>query len=147
MTTEDIPRRLVAALEALRHLGLGRNPLRTVGISPPQLALLDWIARHPATRLREVAAGLGVSSPTASVALRRLEELGLVVRRPDPRDRRAVRFSLTPQGTALHREAERFRRLQAEGILAGLDPEEREELVRLLEKAVAAMESRKEAGS
>ncbi|MCD5407750.1 MarR family winged helix-turn-helix transcriptional regulator [Candidatus Bipolaricaulota bacterium] len=132
--------KLVRLLEALRGLELGQNPLRDVGISPPQFALLDWIARNEGARLRQIAAGLGVTPPTASVALRRLEELDLVERRPDPRDRRAVRFALTPEGRALQRRAERFKRRRARTILAPLSPAERETLVRLLEKALAALE-------
>ncbi|MGY4707709.1 MarR family winged helix-turn-helix transcriptional regulator [Candidatus Bipolaricaulota sp. J31] len=136
----ELEGRLVRLLEALRGLELGLNPLRDVGISPPQCALLDWIARNEGARLREIATGLGVTPPTVSVALRRLEELGLVERRPDPRDRRAVRFTLTPEGKALQRRAAGFKHRRARTLLAPLSPAERETLVRLLEKALSALE-------
>ncbi len=138
MDTRDQVDELVWLLEALRGLDIERNPLRDVGISPPQFALLDWVARHPGTKLKEIAAGLGVTPPTVSVALQRLEQAGLVSRRRDPRDRRVARFFPTPRGKALHLKAERFKRQRAERLLAALTPKERAELVRLLAKAMGA---------
>jgi len=119
-------------------LELARNPLRDVGISPPQFALLDQIAREPGTTLGEIAAALGVTPPTISAGLRRLEELGLATKRRDPEDRRNLRVFLTAEGKTLHRKAEKFRRRRAERLLSPLTPAERAELVRLLEKALRA---------
>jgi len=48
---------------------------------------------------------LGVSRPTVSRMLASLEELGLVVRRPDQNDRRQILVALTEAGRALIREA------------------------------------------
>jgi len=134
--------RFVELLEELRRLELARNPLRGIGISPPQFALLDRIARKPGATLGEIAAALGVTPPTISVALRRLEELKLVRKSRDPRDRRNIRVYLTAKGEALHREAAEFKRLRAERLLSPLPPAERAELVRLLEKALRATEER-----
>ncbi|NOX45152.1 MAG: MarR family transcriptional regulator [Caldiserica bacterium] len=144
MVEKELVDQLVRLLEGLRGLGLEHNPLRDVGISPPQFALLDWVARHPGARLGEIAAGLGVTPPTVSVAVQRLEEAGLVIRRRDPGDRRVVRLFPTPRGAALHRKAEGFKRLRAEKLLAALAPAERAELVRLLAKAIHAVAGERE---
>ena len=61
--------------------------------------------------------------------LRRLEQAGLAERLPDPRDRRAVRFFLTPKGKRLHSRALRFRWGKARLLLAGLTSQEREVLL------------------
>jgi DNA-binding MarR family transcriptional regulator len=50
---------------------------------------------------------LGVSRPTVSRMLASLEELGLVLRRADSKDRRQVFVALTDAGRALLRAAER----------------------------------------
>ncbi len=132
--------RLLGLLERLRRLGLGRHPLGAGGISSPQLALLDWIARSPGSRLGEVASGLGLTPPTVSVGLRRLERAGLVERLSDLQDRRAVRFFLTPKGKRLHRRALQFRRRKAQLLLANLTPQEQEVLLDLLDKAIRGAE-------
>ena len=141
MAIEDLyVDRLLGLLDRLRRLRLDRHPLGVEGISPPQLALLDWVARAPGSRLGEAASGLGLTPPTVSVGLRRLEQIGLVERLPDPRDRRAVRFFLTPKGKRLYSKALQFRRRKARLLLAGLTPQEREVLLDLLDKAIRGAE-------
>ena len=74
------------------------------------------------------------------MGLRRLERAGLAERLPDPRDRRAVRFFLTPKGKRLYGKALRFRWHTARPLLAGLMPQEREMLLDLLDKAIRGAE-------
>lgn len=76
------------------------------GLSPTQgqiLALLDS-RKGTGARLTEVAAGLGVSTPTTSDAVKALVEKGLVRKEPAKDDARAIALVLTPQGK---REASR----------------------------------------
>jgi DNA-binding MarR family transcriptional regulator len=54
----------------------------------------------------ELRGQLGVSRPTVSRMLGSLEELGLVLRKPDSKDRRQVFVALTEAGRALIRSAE-----------------------------------------
>jgi len=46
----------------------------------------------------DLAVRMGTSAPTASRAVDALDELGLVDRKPDPGDRRALQLDLTPEG-------------------------------------------------
>jgi DNA-binding MarR family transcriptional regulator len=62
-----------------------------------RLALFELVDQGP-LRLADLAARMGTSPPTASRAVDALGELGLVDRRPDPDDRRAVQLDLTPEG-------------------------------------------------
>lgn len=103
-------------------------------------ALRAHIAQQPGCRLKELALGLGVSSPTVSVAVRHLEDKGLVGRQSDPEDRRAVQLFLTPQGKSLNRRAESFRKEKARRLLAGLASEDRSALLKLLQRALDAAE-------
>jgi DNA-binding MarR family transcriptional regulator len=60
------------------------------------------VARGP-VRASDLAAWQGVDKSTISTQVRRLEERGLVARRPDPADRRAVLFTATARGRKLRR--------------------------------------------
>jgi len=132
--------RLLNLFDRLRKQALDQNPLKDSGVTGPQLALLNWIAASPECSLREIAAGLGLTAPTVSVGVRKLEAAGLVERRPDPEDGRAIQISLTQQGQALHGQARTFRREKMGRLLAGLTPEEGAALLALLEKAIVAAE-------
>ena len=132
--------RLLHLFERLRQLRFGRNPLQGSGVTMPQLTLLDWVTQSPGCGLQELADGLGLSAPTVSVAVRRLEEDGLLQRRPDPEDGRAIQISPTTEGRALHGRARTFRREKMRRLLAGLTPGEVETLLALLGKAVAIAE-------
>src|SRR3954454_23041143 len=50
------------------------------------------------SRLTDLARGAHMSPPAVGELVDELEELGYVVRRPDPRDRRAKLIVLTPKG-------------------------------------------------
>jgi DNA-binding MarR family transcriptional regulator len=62
-----------------------------------RLALFELVDQGP-LRLNDLAARMGASTPTASRAVDALDDLGLVDRKPDPDDRRALQLDLTPEG-------------------------------------------------
>jgi len=134
--------RLVGLFDRLRKTALGHNPLENSGVSGPQLALLNWIADSPGGGIQDIATGLNLTAPTVSVGVRRLEAAGLLKRRPDPEDGRAIQIFLTQQGQALHGQARAFRREKMGRMLAGLTSEESATLLALLEKAIVAAEER-----
>ena len=70
-----------------------------------------------------------------------MEESGLLQRRPDPQDGRALQLFPTPHGHELHQRARAFHRQKARQLLAGLTVEDRETLLRLLERAISAAEA------
>jgi len=126
--------------ERLRKLAIDQNPLEHCKVSGPQLALLDWIAAKPGCGIHDIATGLGLSAPTVSVGVRRLEEVGLLKRQPDPEDGRAIRLFVTAQGRALRKRAQAFRWQKTQRLLAGLTEEERATFLALLEKALTEAE-------
>lgn len=72
--------------------------------------------------------------PTVSVTLKRMEEQGLVYRKQDPMDTRAVRVYLTENGREHNRSVlARLRALDTE-LMQGFDEEERALLRKLLER-------------
>jgi len=135
-----VEERLLKLLLRLRKLGPGRLPFEDVPVTPPQSLLLDWVAGAPGCGIQEMAAGLGLTAPTVSVGVRRLEDAGLMEREPDPKDRRSIRLFLTAQGQTLHQRARGLRWQKIQRLLAGLTPQERETLLDLLERAINVAE-------
>jgi len=136
---------LIDVFDRLQKLAFEQHPLQDDLVSMPQLTLLNWIAQSPGVGIQQIAEGLGLSSPTVSVSVSRLESAGLLTRQPDPEDGRAVKIDLTEQGLDLHRRAFNFRRNKMRRLLQGLDTGERRVLLDLLEKALSAGESKSEA--
>ena len=132
---------LMQLLRRLRQIGPERQPpFETAGITGAQLALLEWLIAQPGSNLQEIADGLRVTPPTVSVGVRRLEEVGLLERRPDPTDGRAWQFDLTETGTALCERVQWYRQEKAQRLLTGLTPEEQMTLLMLLERALETAE-------
>jgi len=131
---------LLDLFDRLRKLAFGQHPLQDSGVTMPQLTLLDWVAATPGCGVHEIADGLGLTAPTISVGVRRLEKAGLLERQPDPQDGRAIQLFLTTQGQALYRRARAFRRDKMQRLLKGLTPEDQMTLLTLLEQAVSSAE-------
>jgi DNA-binding MarR family transcriptional regulator len=89
-----------------------------------QLSILLTLLDRGPMRMTELAAHERVRTPTTTVAIRRLEKLGLVKRSRDPSDLRAVLVDVTPQGLVQHREALAARRAALAGMLSKLSAEE-----------------------
>ena len=113
-------------------------------LTPTRLRALDVLAQEDGARVGELAARVGVDETTATRLVDRLEQLGLVERRPLEEDRRATLVALTAAGDALVAEVAAQRQEFFGEVLAALEPEERAELVRLTAKAADALRSRSE---
>lgn len=70
-----------------------------------QLSILVTLLDRGPIRMTELAAHERVRTPTTTVAIRRLEKIGLVKRSRDPSDLRAVLVDITPEGLASHRDS------------------------------------------
>jgi DNA-binding MarR family transcriptional regulator len=97
-----------------------------------QLSILLTLLDLGPIRMTELAAHERVRTPTTTVAIRRLEKLGLVKRSRDPSDLRAVLVDITPKGLAQHREALAARKAQLSLLLSKLSPEDLETLTKAL---------------
>jgi DNA-binding MarR family transcriptional regulator len=126
---------------------------------PRQLSLtavstLSALERRGPQRISEMAALQGVAQPSMTVLVGSLEQTGLVTRRPDPSDGRAVLVSLTPQGEeflAGRRRAGADRLSELVGKLSAAEADALAAavpaLLRLRELQEEAMESGNVAGS
>ncbi|OBB29828.1 MarR family transcriptional regulator [Mycolicibacterium peregrinum] len=89
-----------------------------------QLSILLTLLDQGPIRMTELAARERVRTPTTTVAIRRLEKLGLVKRSRDPSDLRAVLVEVTPRGLVQHRESLAARRADLAARLANLSSDD-----------------------
>ena len=80
-----------------------------------------------------------VTSGAMTGRIDRLERAGLVERRPDPKDRRALTVALTERGFELIDEVITHHVANEARILSGLDAHEQEQLAELLKKLLATL--------
>ncbi|MEV1245624.1 MarR family winged helix-turn-helix transcriptional regulator [Nonomuraea sp. NPDC050022] len=109
---------------------------REYGLTQQQGQLLCVLMPQP-YGMSELGAMLGLAKSSLTGLVDRSERNGLVQRRPDPQDSRAVRVALTPRGAKLVDEfyAETCRRV--EELTSGFAPAERDTLAALLGRIVA----------
>ena len=114
-----------------------------------QVSILLTLLDSGPIRMTELASRERVRTPTTTVAIRRLEKLGLVKRSRDPSDMRAVLVEVTPEGLVQYREALEARRLHLVELLSRLTETEHGDLVRALkplERLTSVEDSRVQPG-
>jgi DNA-binding MarR family transcriptional regulator len=74
------------------------------GIHPGQAFCLAEVAHNDGVTQRDLAEALGISRPTLTVMLQKMEKSGLVERRADELDQRYTRIHLTAAGADTHAE-------------------------------------------
>ena len=135
---------LVAKL--IEHMGRMQGGMRgrpssawtDLDLTMPQAKTLFYLADGP-RRMSSIAERLGVEMPSATAMIGRLVAKGLVERRQDPADRRAVVCSLTLAGRDAVEKFWSLRAARTEALAAVLTTEE-------LEIVVPAMEIMADAG-
>ncbi len=106
--------------------------VRADGVTGPQARLLIMLERRPGENQGHYAELLDVEPITLCRMVDRLEDAGLVERRPDLNDRRARRLHLTDKSREkLARLRERLDAM-VEEMLSGLSLADRDEFVRML---------------
>lgn len=134
--------RLISLLERVRSMRLAEPGLMEMkaDLSLPQIGLIKWIADSPGCRLQDIAQGLGLSAPTVSVAIQRLVRKGWLERKSDPEDKRAKRIYPTLKAGELQAKFKSLRRKGIKQFLAGLEENEQDQLISLLEQALNAFD-------
>src|SRR5664279_1271931 len=105
--------------------GLWRHLIPTDGVSLTAGSTLGLLLRSGAQRLTALAEREAVSQPAMTGLVSRLQAAGLVVRRADPSDGRAVLVELTVAGRGLVQDRRGRRAAAMQALLDLLDPDER----------------------
>jgi DNA-binding MarR family transcriptional regulator len=120
-----------------RHL---RRETEDLGITSHQATLLWLVRTRPGLSLRELAHEEGISAPSLSAHVDRLEALELIRRVRSSDDRRRVGLELTPEGSATLRRVRARRTTWLAERISRLSDEDRERLERAVPVLWAVLE-------
>ncbi|WP_307832598.1 MarR family transcriptional regulator [Planomonospora sp. ID91781] len=121
---------LTAVLEDLTRMHI-RLPVRQ-RLSFTTLSVLHTLEGRGPMRLTELTAAEQVTQPAITQLVAKLERDGLVERRPDPSDGRAVLVHVTNAGAAVVRSRRAERVAGLERLAAALTPAERDAIAAAL---------------
>jgi DNA-binding MarR family transcriptional regulator len=108
------------------------------GLAPHHARALRVLSHNGHARPGELAVRLRITPRSVTDVVDSLEERGLVIRRPDPADRRATALSLTMEGERLVEEIDAATRDDARAYFGLLDEGDRQALRRILAALDAA---------
>jgi DNA-binding MarR family transcriptional regulator len=128
-----------AILRLARNL---RRDTERFGVTAHQAALLAQVWSRPGLSLRELAESEGISPPSLSGHVDRLEAAGLLTRVRSTDDRRRVGLELTPEGRSLLKRIRARRTTWLADQLDRLPEEDRELIERALPALHALLEAR-----
>lgn len=111
------------------------------GLTPGQFGVIAIIAANPGLKQIALGGALGVDRSTIVAAVDKLEQRGLVERRPVPHDRRAHALNLTAEGQRVYKKALALIERHEARIVSSLSPQERAQLLALLNKVMKATEA------
>lgn len=124
---------LINDVTRLMRRNLNRRA-QDLGLPQAQWRALAFLSRKQGVKQITLADSLEVQPITLARMIDRLEEAGLVTRRPDPDDRRAVRLYLTAEAQPLLDQMwERAAKTQ-DDAMADLSVAERENLIKSLQR-------------
>ena len=94
--------------------------------------IMRTLMHHDGITQQALVNSTNMKAPTISVALRNLEEEGMVRREPDQNDMRSVRVYLTDEGRATDEAFREKLREMDNMLMQGISEQEEETLIRLL---------------
>jgi len=109
-----------------RHV---RDPQTQRLLSRHQASILDHLDELEPTTVMDLAAHMGVTPATMSLAIDRLERKGYVVRLKDAKDRRRVHVRLTTAGVRVRDASSVLDPSRVEALVGKLNDEERAQAI------------------
>lgn len=104
------------------------------GLAPMEAKVLMFFARHPGSTASDLVEHSGRDKAQVTRLVRLLVDRHLLLREPDPTDRRQQRLTPTAQGAALHRVLHRHRQRLGQTMVKGLAADELAQLSSLLRR-------------
>lgn len=113
-----------------------------IGLNPTQLQILTFLVGRgkAGMRVKQIAAYLGVSQPTATDSINALTRKGFVAKLADPSDARVVAVAVTEEGEAAVRSAGMIASA-ADDAFSSLSTLEQEDLLLHLVKIIRALQA------
>ncbi|MEO5669574.1 MAG: MarR family transcriptional regulator [Ramlibacter sp.] len=103
-------------------------------LRPVDFSVLSLVTHNPGITSRQLCTALGILPPNLVGMINAFEKRELVLRKPHPRDGRAMGLHLTVTGEKLMRDAERTAAQLETEVASRLTPAENRTLLRLLKK-------------
>jgi len=103
--------------------------------------VMSFFGRHPGATQTDLAQHSGRDKAQLARLIKGLRDRGLLVCEADENDRRNVKLSLTTDGQSVQRVLQQQARLLGAQAVAGLSPAERRQLVALLQRVSANLDS------
>lgn len=118
-----MPAEVIESLELLMFEAVGMTAIALARATTGELTLPQWralvvIGRVDALRVGDIASAVGMSLPSTSRLVQRLERRGLVTTARDESDRRATLVHMTDEGRDLRQRVVACRRALMEDALA-----------------------------
>lgn len=114
------------------------------GLTVAQLELLRYVKQKSeageTVNQKQIEEALGITNPTVTGLLKRLEAKGLVERTPDPLDKRAKRIRLTARESAFRDEVTASAQDAQKQLTKGFTPAEMDALEDLLTRMIDNLE-------
>jgi DNA-binding MarR family transcriptional regulator len=117
-----------------------RREAHAEGVTGGQAALLAQIRAYPELGVRDLATREGVSAPSMTRYLDRMERAGLILRTRAAEDARRIRLALTPKGVRALRSVRRRRTAWLAERLENLSPAELAAVDRAIEPLLRLVE-------
>lgn len=111
-----------------------KNQLEELGVTETQFNMLDLLSKKESHKVTDLAEKMGVKPSAVTTMIDRLANNGLVSRRHDDNDRRAVLVSISEEGREMLRNFEEKCRSLIKRYLSHLEPNELEALATIYEK-------------
>lgn len=135
-------------IKRLQHVMRSRFEARmrqeSVDLTFPVAMVLGALVEEPGLSGARLARRSMVSPQTVNTLLTRLQQLGLIERRPDPEHKRVLRAYVTAAGYALLERGAAVADHVTESMLSKLDRDERRQLGELLHRCLDSLSEMKD---
>lgn len=108
--------------------------MESYGLKPNQAGILFILRTEGGLSQRELARKMGVTPPSMTVALKKLEKQGYILREQDAKDQRITRIQISDQGRNCLEGLQSMMWNLENGLYEGISREERQELKRIMLK-------------
>lgn len=127
---------LETILMAFHHLGDELPPVDEFGITPSQVAYLEFVGRNPGSNQLALARELRFKPASVSLMVSAMVEKNWIKKGLDPTDARQVSLELSEAGRFLWDKIRQFRKKRLQKMLNHLSLEEQKEFIRLFKQAI-----------
>lgn len=116
------------------------NALEEMDLTSSQGHIMGYLSHRTEPPCpRDIEEAFHLSHPTVSGLLSRLEKKGFIELRPDEADRRCKRIYLMDKGMQCHETMHQIIQTHENKLVQGFTPEEQEQFVLFLNRAIANM--------